>query len=126
MNMREKIIEYAKNEYGTEPDKPFSTSPESEVLRHAGTRKWYALFMDVPARKLGIPSDGTVDIVNLKCDPRLSGSIRDGVGIFPAYHMNREKWITLLLDGTVPFDEISQLMSLSYDLTRAKGRKKAL
>lgn len=39
-------------------------------------------------------------------------------GFFPAYHMNKENWISILLDGTVSADEIKPLLELSYQLTR--------
>ena len=47
----------------------------------------------------------------------LIGSLRLKEGFFPAYHMNKEKWITIFLDGTVPKNEICDLLDLSYDLT---------
>lgn len=123
--MRQKVLDYAKKTYGDEPDRPFSTAPTYEVLRHGGSRKWYALFMDIPARKLGLPSEDVVDIINLKCDPVLSGSLRDGVGIFPAYHMNRDSWITVLLDGTVALRDIEPLLDLSRELTAQKQSRPA-
>lgn len=67
--------------------------------------------------KFGIKSDNAVDILNLKSDPILIGSLRLKEGFFPAYHMNKEKWITIFLDGTVPKNEICDLLDLSYDLT---------
>lgn len=123
--MRQKVLDYAKKTYGDEPDRPFSTAPTYEVLRHAGSRKWYALFMDIPARKLGLASEDIVDIINLKCDPAMSGSLRDGVGIFPAYHMNRDSWITVLLNGTVPLRDIKPLLDISRSLTAQKQSRPA-
>lgn len=73
--------------------------------------------MRVPKSKFGIKSDNAVDILNLKSDPILIGSLRLKYGFFPAYHMNKEKWITIFLDGTVPKNEICDLLDLSYDLT---------
>lgn len=46
------------------------------------------------------------------------GSLRMKEGFFPAYHMNKENWISILLDGTVSADEIEPLLELSYQLTR--------
>lgn len=122
--LRQRLIDYGKKEYGTSADRPFSTAPAYEVLRHEGSGKWYALFMDIPASKLGLARDDVVDIINLKCDPMLAGSLRDGVGIFPGYHMNRQNWITVLLDGTVPFGDVRGLMDISFQLT-AKGGGRA-
>ena len=44
--------------------------------------------------KIGLTGEGEVDILNVKCDPILSGSLRMQPGFFPAYHMNKEKWIS--------------------------------
>ncbi len=119
--MKERVLAYAKRKYGSTPDHPFSTAPDYWVLRHSGSGKWYALFMLVPRFRLGIPGEDPVEILNLKCDPLLAGSLRDGVGIFPGYHLNHANWITLLLDGTVEYKDITPLLDLSWQLTGGGG-----
>ena len=123
--IKEKVLSYAKKTYKTTPDAPFSTAPEYYVLRHGDTRKWYALFMDVPQNRLGMEGDKRVDILNIKCDPILSGSLRLRKGFLPAYHMNRENWLTILLDGTVDAAEIYPLLDMSYELTKKKTKRGA-
>ena len=86
--------------YSVEPDYPWMDTPESAVFRHAANRKWFALVTTVPKSKLGLPGQQPVDIVNLKCDPILIGSLRAEPGFYPAYHMNKENWITAALDGS--------------------------
>ncbi len=120
--MKSRLLSYAKRKYGTAPDRPFVTAPAFQVLRHERSGKWYALFMDVPRSRLGVPGEGSVDVVNLKCDSLLSGVLRDGVGILPGYHMNRQSWITVLLDGTVAYKDITPLIDLSYQLTSGGGK----
>ena len=88
--------------YSVEPDYPWMDTPESAVFRHAANRKWFALVTTVPKSKLGLPGQQPVDIVNLKCDPILIGSLRAEPGFYPAYHMNKENWITAALDGSAP------------------------
>ena len=83
--------------YSVEPDYPWMDTPESAVFRHAANRKWFALVTTVPKSKLGLPGQQPVDIVNLKCDPILIGSLRAEPGFYPAYHMNKENWITAAL-----------------------------
>ena len=65
-----------------------------------------------------------VDIINLKCD-MMAGALRMQPGILPAYHMHRDSWVSILLDGTVPAEDILPLIDLSYQLTapRPKRRK---
>ena len=79
--------------------------------------------MDLPRSKLGLAGDGRVEIVNLKCDPLLIGSLRGEPGFFPAYHMNRERWISVALDGSVPGETLGMLLAQSYAATAPKARR---
>jgi predicted DNA-binding protein (MmcQ/YjbR family) len=121
-SIKKQIFAYGKETYGVEPDYPFPTAPDCPVLRHADSRKWFALFMDVPRNRLGLEGEERVEVVNLKCSAALSGALRKQAGILPGYHMHRESWITVLLDGTVPLEDILPLVDLSYILTEAKKR----
>ena len=98
--------------------------PNNEVFRHSNNRKWFALIMDVPREKLGLSGTELLDVVNLKCDPILTGSLRREVGIFPAYHMNKANWITVALDGSVPDDTIRMLLDMSFETTAVKVRRR--
>ena len=122
---REELEAYILNHYGTEPDHPWADMPRAAVFRHAGNRKWFALLMEVPRDKLGLPGTEKLDIVNFKCDPILIASLRGEAGIFPAYHMNKSSWITAALDGSVPAETIELLLDVSYELTRPKICRKA-
>lgn len=112
---RQEVFDYAKQQYGTEPDYPWMDA--NAVLRHLGSNKWYAVILEVRWEKLGLDGDGVVDILNVKCDPILIGSLRLKPGFHPAYHMNKEKWLTIRLDGSVSSAEIQDLIEMSYQLT---------
>lgn len=122
-SQRQAILQYAAEQYGTEPEYPWESTPDAAVLRHTGNSKWYGLLMRIPAKRLGIASDTEADILNVKCDPLETGSLQQKPGIFPAYHMNKTHWITILLDGTVPTAEIFQFLDESFYLTSQKQRK---
>ena len=113
--------EYIAGTYGVEPDFPWARFPNHMVFRHEQNRKWFALLMSIPGSKLGIPGDQTVDILNLKCDPLLTGSLRREPGFYPAYHMNKETWITAALDGSAEEGRIKQLLHMSSYLTAPKN-----
>ena len=81
-------------------------------------KKWYAVILEVSVQKLGLAGNQIIDILNVKSDPLLIGSLRSKQGYFPAYHMNKEKWVSIALDGSVPDDEIKNLLDMSYKLTR--------
>ena len=112
---REEIFEYVKKQYGTIPEYLWSSSPDSAVLRHQNG-KWYAVIMNVEKSKLGLNGDGTVEIIDVKCDPEMTGMIIQTYGFLPGYHMNKQHWITILLDGTVGESKILDFLDMSYDL----------
>ena len=120
---QKELTEYIFDIYSVEPDHPFKMDEVSCVFRHIDNRKWFALTMKIPYRTLGITRDGSVDILNLKCDPILIGSLRGKPGILPAYHMNKDKWITLLLDGSAECGDIEALLAMSYELTAVRPRR---
>lgn len=131
-SLREEVLAFAAREYHTKPEYPWAKSPGYAVLRHTDNRKWYGVIMEVPRKRLGIDADCAdlqasvdVDILNVKCAPVLSGSLRMQPGILPAYHMNKENWISILLDGTVDVKQIFTLLDMSFELTAKKSGSKA-
>ena len=76
--------------------------------------------MTITADKLGMDCKDNIDIVNLKCDEFFSESVKKIAGIFPAYHMNKKHWISVVLDGSVDNDTIEMLLDMSYKLTGIK------
>ena len=123
-SLREKVFKYAKEQYGTEPEYLWADLPSGAVLRHSGdNKKWYAVFLEVERERLGFDGGGKVDLVNTKCDPLLIGSMILNDGYLPAYHMNKTHWISIMLDGSVPMNEIKNMLDLSYDMTRKKAKK---
>lgn len=121
---RQELIRHIASVYGAEPEFPFPRDQVSCVFRHGNNRKWFALAMRLPYRTLGMNREGAVDILNIKCDPFLIGSLRGKPGFLPAYHMNKDKWLTVLLDGSAGREEITGLLALSYELTAVKAPKK--
>lgn len=114
---RTELEQYILSNYIADADLPWGKYPGHEVLRHSSSRKWFALLMTIPQDKLGLPDSFEIDVVNLKCDPNLIGSLLLEPGIYKAYHMNKEKWISVVLDGTVSDDLLKMLVSVSYELT---------
>lgn len=120
---RESVFLYVKEQYGTEPEYLWRKHPQYAVLRRRDNNKWYAIVLNVPKNKLGLSGDEIVDILDVKCDPLLIGSLRTNPGFLPAYHMNKENWITILLDGSVSMKQIIGLLDMSFDMV--KNHKKS-
>lgn len=118
---RQEVFDWCRECYNTEPDHPWSD--EDAVLRHKHNNKWFGLVVEVNRSKLGLEGEGTVHVLNVKCDPNVIGSLRMQPGFYPAYHMNKEYWISILLDGPASEDEIKDLIEWSYQMTRTKRQK---
>ena len=118
---REELIRYVYETYSTDAEYPWND--ENFIFRHQENRKWFAVAMRVPYRRLCLDREGTVDIVNVKCGPLLMGSYREQPGILPGYHMNKEHWLTILLDGSAEDELVKELLEISFDMTNRKPAK---
>ena len=65
-----------------------------------------------------------VDIINVKTgDPLLADFLARQPGYFHGYHIARGSWISILLDGSVPIEDICLRIDESFETT-ASGKKK--
>ncbi len=116
------FFEFCSDAYSTLPDYPFEEDFETAVLRHSDNRKWYAIVMKVSRRKFGFDSDEVIDVVNLKHPAEMFGSFGASEGVYPAYHMNKLHWISVLLPDA-PTDVVQFLTNASFEATRAKIKR---
>jgi len=86
---RNDILKYALEKYETIPDYPWVSLPGYAILRHKDNKKWYGIIMDVPKEKLGLPGQKTIDVLEIKCNPDMIGSLLTMKGFLSAYHMSR-------------------------------------
>ena len=95
---------------GTVEDYPFGD--EVAVFKVAG--RMFAL----------VPLGEVPGSVSLKCDPDLAVSLRARyTGVRPGYHLSKRHWNTVTLDGSVPDEEVLELIEHSYDLVVARLTK---
>ena len=120
---KQDFLEYCLNAYGTLPDYPFDDWMESAVLRHANNKKWYAIALRVSRRKFGFDSDEIIDVVNLKLPTEMFGSFVEADGVYPAYHMNKLHWISVLLPDASE-DIVQFLVNVSFEATKNKRKHK--
>lgn len=69
--------------------------------------------MDIPFNKIDKNKEGLIEVINVKIDPNVK---LPNIGIYPAYHMNKKSWISIVLDDTLSDDLISELIDNSYKL----------
>ena len=115
-NMKLRLMEYCERKFGTEPEAPWEDSPDAHTFKTAKRNKWYALFMTIPYKSLGLAAKGTLDVVNIKLPPAKVLDLIDMVHFYPAYHMNKKHWITIVLDKEVDEPLVQQLLEESYGL----------
>ncbi len=120
---KQTFLAYCLTAYNTTADYPFTEDFETAVLRHADNRKWYAIVMRVSRRKLGFESDEIIDVVNLKLPIEMFGSFGPTEGVYPAYHMNKLHWISVLLPDAAD-DLIEFLVNASYEATKDKKKRR--
>ena len=93
------------------------------MLRHEDNRKWFAIVMKVSRRKFGFDSDEVINVVNLKLPVEMFGSFGAADGVYPAYHMNKLHWISVLLPDA-PEDVVPFLVNVSFEATKDKRKRK--
>lgn len=110
------IIEYARKKFGDEAEYLWERFPDNAVLRRSDTKKWYAVILTVPYRKFGIEREGTVEVIDMRMEPDELERTVDDKTCFRGWHMNKKHWVTMLLDGSAPLDEIIRRLNESYNL----------
>lgn len=121
---RENLDKYIKEFYSATAEFPWLSAPTFAVYRHKSNNKWFAVVMEIPKAKIGIEEEGNINVVNLKSDPLLIGSLILDKGIYPAYHMNKNHWITVCLDESVEEEKVKWLLDLSFEMTDKKKNQK--
>ena len=113
------IIDYCNNKYGGNHVNPFKKHPDILAMVNE-KNKWYALFLDVDYNKLNKNTDITtkVKILNVKYPANKILEIIDNKNIFPAYHMNKKHWISIVIDKNIKLETIKELIDISYSLVK--------
>ena len=108
------VRDFLRAQYGAEPVRAFKEDPGIEVYALPDNGKWFAATKNIRCSSVDVAGNGRVDILNVRLDPRKVASLRTREGFRPAWHMNRNKWVTVLLDGTVSDDEVHALIESAY------------
>ena len=113
------IIDYCNDKYGENHVNPFKKHPD--ILAFVNEKnKWYALMSNVEYNKLNKTSNiiTKVKILNVKYPTDNISDIIDNQNIFPAYHMNKKHWISIVLDKNIKLEMIKELIDISYSLVK--------
>ena len=83
------------------------------LMRHKKNKKAFAWIYE---------REGNIWI-NVKCDLEWRDFWRNTyASVIPAYHQNKEHWSSIILDGTIPEQDIIRMIGESYELTNDKKK----
>ena len=100
---RDALLEYCGSRPGSVEDYPFG---DDVAVFKVGGRVFAICALT-----------GQPGSVSLKCDPTLAEALRDRyLAVTPGYHLNKRHWNTVELDGSVPADELAELVDHSWEL----------
>ena len=115
------IIKYIKEKYNDELEFLWEKFDNNAIWRNKINQKWYGLLLTVTKDKLKINSNintnEIIEIIDLRYPKGENLNIVDNEKFFLGYHMNKNSWITLILDGRVETDTIKKLIDNSYNLS---------
>lgn len=118
------IEAYILSSFEVATDHSFEGDPTVTIFRRLDNNQRFAATKNVGSRSVNVERAGRIDILNLCVSPRLVATLREREGFRPAWRMNRNKWVTILLDGTVPDDEIRTYIEEAYKNVGKKGGKR--
>jgi len=125
MDLLKDVFSYVDKTYKIKPEYLWRRFPNYAVFRHPENKKWFSLIMDVEKEKLGLTGKSKIYILNIKInDDEFRNALLCKKGYFKGYHISRGNWVTVLLDGTIKFKEISKLIDISFLSTASKKRSK--
>lgn len=123
INVTAFVVKHIKQTYAVDHQSPWKEYPHYLTFKHPETQKWFAIIMDVGMDKIVKGKNYVANIMNLKAEPEFIKNIIDNKNIFPAYHMNKQHWYTVLLDKNISADRLKLLIDKSYNSVAPKSKK---
>lgn len=115
LDYRKILLNYVREKYGTIPEEPWEDNNHA-TIKTSNSKKWYGIFMSIPYKTLGLDKSGKIDVLNVKLNPEVIKSLIDKKHFFPAYHMNKKHWISIVLDSDVDLNLVKSLIDESFNL----------
>lgn len=116
MMTRQDVVQFCLSLTAAYEDYPFDDFNWT-VMRHRENRKTFALIFE---------RNGYIWI-NVKCEPLRADFWRSNFSsVVPGYHMNKEHWNSIILDGAVPDEMVQAMIFDSFELTKPKLRPRLI
>jgi predicted DNA-binding protein (MmcQ/YjbR family) len=102
------VHEYLLSFSGAKLDYPFG----EEVAVYKINDKMFALMQE----------DKEPVNLSLKSDPELANVLKEKyASVMPGYHLNKKHWISIVLSGEISWEEVKDLVVLSFNLVAGKN-----
>ena len=126
-SFRNEITDYIKSKYSAEPEYLWAKFSNYAVFRHGDNKKWFAIIMDIPYKKIDRSKSGRVEILNIKInDLLLQDLLIQQEGCYRGYHFSRGNWLSVVLDGTVPLENTRSLIDTSFTATASVKKRREM
>ncbi len=112
-----RITTMIKEKYGDDPNFEWEKFSGFATFKNSSTNKWYGIIMNIDKTKLGDKENKEVEVINVKLDSKKIEELVKKEGFYPAYHMNKKYWITIILDDTLDDKLIMKYIDESHSYT---------
>lgn len=119
-NQTNRIVNEIIKKYNVSPEFLWDKYPSYGIFRSKTSNKWFAAILNVDKSKVINNESGEIEIINVKVDDLVNDYLKEK-GIFPAYHMSKKSWITIILNDTCKDEKIMDLIDISYELVNKKS-----
>lgn len=114
MKTRQEALEYGLSFPDTYQDAPFHDQ-NWQLIRFSGNKKAFLWTYE---------REGYINL-NVKVDPEKAYFWRQIYkSVIPGYHQNKDHWNTIILDGSIPDEDINRMIAESYDLVSDSPAKR--
>ena len=108
-----------KDKYNISPEYLWDTDPNFGVFRNNNTKKWFGIIMNIPKSKIVGNDTKEIEVLNVMLHDKTSIYLNNN-NIYPAYHMNKKNWISIILDDSLNDNDIMNLIDISYNNSNKK------
>lgn len=109
-----RITARIKEKYGTGPEFLWDKFPAFGVFRNKINDKWFGIIMNIDKSKIVPTEKGEIEIINVKSED-VPETLKTK-GIYPAYHMNKKSWVSVVLDDTLSDEQVFSLIEKSFEI----------
>ncbi len=112
-----RIYEFIYETYDVMPEFLWPSIPTYAAFRRKQGGKWFAVIGSVPRCRVDPVSLSAqdVEVINVKVSKDRIDALLAGKGIYPAFHMNKKCWVSIIFDDTLPDADIRRMVGESYE-----------